>query len=207
MEVLAYEEGKPEIVLGRFEDITRRKELENAYIRQARVNQLILEDALAYGEVDLTDDRVKRLHGIWKCLSGCGEECRYTLLTEQLTKKAVKPEEREALQRAFCRETLVEGFETGRDRISLPYMRMSDGGRMGLVRMEGYLYLSPDNGHVGGLFCLWDIKFYVPHIRVRYHVPQSQVRHMQDIIHPLHIVKYKAFAEVSVAHTLFLKSY
>ena len=47
MEVLAYEEGKPEIVLGRFEDITRRKELENAYIRQARVNQLILEDALA----------------------------------------------------------------------------------------------------------------------------------------------------------------
>ena len=157
MEVLAYEEGKPEIVLGRFEDITRRKELENAYIRQARVNQLILEDALAYGEVDLTDDRVKRLHGIWKCLSGCGEECRYTLLTEQLTKKAVKPEEREALQRAFCRETLVEGFETGRDRISLPYMRMSDGGRMGLVRMEGYLYLSPDNGHVGGLFCLWDM--------------------------------------------------
>ena len=60
LEVLSYEEGCPEIVLGRFEDITRLKELENAYIRQARVNQLLLEDSLAHAEVDLTGDRVMR---------------------------------------------------------------------------------------------------------------------------------------------------
>ena len=36
---------------------TRLKELENAYIRQARVNQLLLEDSLAHAEVDLTGDR------------------------------------------------------------------------------------------------------------------------------------------------------
>lgn len=158
LEVLAYEEGSPEIVLGRIEDISRLKELENAYIRQARVNRLILEDTLAYGEADLTEDRVGRLHGSWKRYIGFGEDLSYSQLARELENRSVKPEDRVGFWKKFARESLLEQFESGRKRISMQYTRLFEEDRLHRVRLDAYLYQDPASGHVCGTYCLRDME-------------------------------------------------
>lgn len=156
LEVLSYEEGCPEIVLGRFEDITRLKELENAYIRQARVNQLLLEDSLAHAEVDLTGDRVMRLYGNWKRCLGHMEEHSYSRLLNMLEYKGVKPEDRKDFRLYFDRESLLARFEAGRHRVSMNYRRLFDGDRLRHVQLAVYMYQEPAGNHIFGVFCLLD---------------------------------------------------
>ena len=156
LEVLSYEEGCPEIVLGRFEDITRLKELENAYIRQARVNQLLLEDSLAHAEVDLTGDRVMRLYGNWKRCLGHMEEHSYSRLLNMLEYKGVKPEDRKDFRLYFDRESLLARFEAGRHRVSMNYRRLFDGDRLRHVQLAVYMFQEPAGNHIFGVFCLLD---------------------------------------------------
>ncbi|MEQ2424049.1 EAL domain-containing protein [Enterocloster hominis (ex Hitch et al. 2024)] len=156
LEVLSYEEGCPEIVLGRFEDITRLKELENAYIRQARVNQLLLEDSLAHAEVDLTGDRVMRLYGTWKRYLGHLEEHSYSKLLNLLENKSVKPEDRKDFKLYFDRESLLARFEAGRHRVSMNYRRLFEGDRLRRVQLAVYMYQEPASNHIFGVFCLLD---------------------------------------------------
>lgn len=158
LEVLACEEGSPEIVLGRIEDISRLKELENAYIKQARVNRLILEDTLAYGEVDLTGDKVGRLHGSWKRYMGFGDNLSYSQMAHELENRSVKPEDREGFWEKFARESLLEQFENGRKRISMQYTRLFEEDKLHRVRLDAYLYRDPASGHVCGTYCLRDME-------------------------------------------------
>lgn len=154
LEILAYEEERPELVLGRIEDIARQKELESAYLRQARVNQLILEDTMAYGEADLTDDRTGRLHGTWKRYTGSDEKSSYSLLAGELERCSVKPEYRAKFHEMFTGEHLITQFEAGKSHVSMQYQSMFEGDKLRKVQLDVYLYQDPDTEHVWGVFCL-----------------------------------------------------
>lgn len=158
LEILSYEDGNPEIVLGRFENISRLKELENAYIRQAKVNQLLLEDSLAYGEADLTGDRVIKLHGTWKRYLGYTENRNYSLLSRTLEQKTVKPEDRERFRDTFDRDSLLAQFEEGHSKVSMQYRRLFEGDRLRRVQLDVYLYQDSPAGHICGVFCLLDME-------------------------------------------------
>lgn len=152
LEALSYEDGVPEIVLGRLEDISRLKELENAYIRQARMNRLILEDSLAYGDADLTDDKIGSLYGTWKRFVGYAKNRSFSQLSMELKEKSVSPANRTEFQNSFDRERLLEQFEAGRNRVSMQYQRLFEGDMLRRVQLDAYLYTDPSTGHICAVF-------------------------------------------------------
>ena len=65
------------------------------------------------------------------------------------------------------------------------------------TRLRGHILLCPQQPGHGPV----NIKFHILHILVCHHVPQPQLRHMQDILYPVHIMKYKAFGEILIFHS------
>lgn len=160
LEIMAYENNVPEIALGRLIDISRQKEIENAYIREVRMKQLVLEDALAYGEVDLTEDKVRRLSGRWKPSQGYAEDNGYNSLARELAEQSVKPEDREIHERTFSRENLLNQFSRGSHKVSLQYRRLMGNDKLRWVQNDTYLFTDPEEGHVFGFYILRDIDEY-----------------------------------------------
>lgn len=157
LEAMVYESDMPGIILGRVQDISRQKELENAYTKVRRVNQRLLEGMLAYGEVDLTADKVMGLSGKWKEYQPMTQRCAYGLLMKRMVSETVKPEHREEFIRVCDREHLLERFKEGEHKVCLEYRRLMGDDMMRWVRVEVYIYTDPGENHVCALFCMRDI--------------------------------------------------
>ena len=160
LEIMAYEGDLPGIVLGRIQDISRQKELEQAYMKSRRVNQFLLEGMLAYGDADLTEDRVTGASGKWREIREAAAGCSYSCFVQKMAEETVKPEHREEFLRTFNRTGLLQKYDDGECRTALEYRRLMGHDMLCWVRVELYMYMDPAGDHVRAFFCMKDIHRY-----------------------------------------------
>lgn len=160
LEIMAYEHDIPGIVLGRIQDISRQKELEQAYVRSRRVNQLLLDDVLAYGDADLTEDKVMGASGKWREIREAAVGCSYSSFVQKMAEETVKPEHREEFSRTFDRNSLMQKYNDGECKVTLDYRRLMEHDMLRWVRVEFYMYRNHTGDHVRVFFCMKDIDRY-----------------------------------------------
>ena len=157
LEVTGSEEGSPEIILGRLDDISKQKAMETAYIRESRLNRALLGNASAYAEADITAGTVERVGGNWMFYEKASETRSYEQMILEGSRRRVYGKDRRKYIEYMDRKSLLAAFRRGSEKLECEYRRLTDQNQVCWVRHTIYLYRDPINGDVMALNCLVSI--------------------------------------------------
>ncbi len=157
LEVTGSEDGSPEIILGRLDDISKQKAMETAYIRASRLNKVLLGAASAYAEVDITEGRVERAGGIWLSYDKATDTSSYEQIIREGARRKIYEEDRPGYLEYMERSSLLDAFRRGSEKLECEYRRLTDQNQVCWVRHTIHLYRDPLSGDVMALNCLVSI--------------------------------------------------
>lgn len=157
LEVTGSEEGRPEIILGRLDDISKQKAVEIAYIREKRLNRAILGDTTAYAEVNLTKNRVERVGGAWNFYDKISESQSYEQIILEGARRKVYSKDRRKYLEFMSAKNLLVSYRRGSEKVEAEYRRMTEQSDQCWFRHTIHLYRDSQSGNVMALNCLTSI--------------------------------------------------
>lgn len=145
------------ILLGILMDITNYRETEFSYIREAQYYQAVMSEAAAYGEVDVTENRIIRCGGVWTIYNEIVDSMTYGDLLFSFIDKVVHPMDREWYKKQASPENLLRAHEAGEECISLEFRRILEQNQMVWMEFTANLFVDSLTGHLMAILHLKNI--------------------------------------------------
>lgn len=147
---------KPARAIGILQDITREKEAELRYEREARYRNLTVQDAALYYEVDLTEKRY--LVGHEKVSANSKEPSDdYEVVTKLLIEHFVAKEDKEYVYSNISWESLLKTYQSGERKSVFQYRRTMPNGNECWVECTYYLFMETHSNNIQGICYIRDI--------------------------------------------------
>lgn len=143
--------------VGMFCDITEQHKTAQSYLTETLLYQNILSEQTAYGELDVTEDRIERMGGLWRLYNEIINKVTYSELIEEFINKVVLPEDRKHYLEVMQRENFIQSFHNGIDRLTCDFRRIVEQNKMVWMRLQVYLARDPLTKHIVALLCIKDV--------------------------------------------------
>lgn len=144
-------------ILGVMEDVTQQKEVSLNYLRETEFYQAILSEKDAYGQLDVTEDRLLKMGGIWNLYNEIINKVSYSQIIEQFINKVVHPDDRKHYLELMQRDNFLESLDNGIDRLGCEFRRIVEQNKMMWMEIHIHLFRDPFTNHVFGLLYLKNI--------------------------------------------------
>lgn len=144
-------------VIGTVEDVTQQKEAALEYMHTAQFFQSLLTDNDAYGQVDITENRIMRVGGMWNLYNELINDVSYSDLFDAFIDKVVHPDDRKHYKEFMRCSNFIESLDNGIDKLGCEFRRIVDQNKMMWMQMSTHLFRDPLSGHVFGLLYLKNI--------------------------------------------------
>lgn len=142
---------------GVLEDITEHKELAMAYLGDTQFYYALLSEKDAYCHVDLTDDVIHKVGGLWNLYSEVIGTQSYTQIVETFIERVVHPNDRAHYADLMRRENFISSLENGIDRLGCEFRRIVEQNRMAWMELSVHLLKDQVTHHVLALISLKNI--------------------------------------------------
>lgn len=143
--------------IGIFEDITQYKEAIRSYLTEAQFYQAILSEQDAYGHIDVTENRVLRIGGIWHLYNEIIDKVTYSQLISEFIKKVVHPDDRKHYLEIMQCENFITSLNSGIDRLGCEFRRIVDQNKMVWMQLSVHLFQDSLTGHIYALLYIKNI--------------------------------------------------
>lgn len=144
-------------LVGIFENITARRNTAQNYLNETRLYQSVLNDHDAHGQLNITEDRITKVGGLWRLYNEVIDKITYSELIDQFIRKVVHTDDRKFYSEFMSRENFLNSYKNGIDKLTCDFRRIAEQNKM--VWMQVKVYLSPDpvTGHLLGLLFVKNI--------------------------------------------------
>lgn len=137
------ENGRAPYVIGVFTNVTTEKEAALNYLYEALFYQAVLSNQNAYGHVNVTEDRLMRVGGMWAEYNDSINDKSYSELFKQTSDKMVHPDERAQYWGMACRENLLESYENGISSLGCEFRRVVSSNKMIWMSITIHMFEDP----------------------------------------------------------------
>ncbi len=144
-------------VVGTLEYITQQKESTRNYLNETQFFQALLSEQDAYGQLDVTEDRITRVGGIWNLYNEILDKVSYTQLITEFIEKVVHVEDRKHYLEIMQCSNFIQSLNNGIDRLGCQFRRIVDQNKLCLMQLNVNLFRDPFTQHVMALLCIKNI--------------------------------------------------
>ena len=144
-------------VVGIWEDITREREAARNYLNETQFYQAMLSEKAAYAQVDVTEDRITRIGGMWNLYNEIIDQVTYSQLIQQFINKVVHPEDRKHYLEVMQCSNFTQSLDSGIDRLGCEFRRIVDQNKMMWMELSVFLFRDPLTRHIQALLTIKNI--------------------------------------------------
>lgn len=144
-------------VVGIFEDVTEQKEAVRRYLNETQFYQAMLSEKDAYAQLDVTEDRITRIGGMWNLYNEIIDKVTYSELIEQFVNKVVHPEDRKHYLETMQCSNYIQSLENGIDTLGCEFRRIVEQNKMMWMQFTVHLFRDPLTHHVLALLYIKNI--------------------------------------------------
>lgn len=145
------------VITAIFNNITAEKEATLNYLNEALFYRAIINFQDAYGHVDLTEDRILRVGGLWNPYNEWINEITYTALFQKFVYKIVHIEDRVQYAEILNCQNLYQAYQNGITHLSCEFRRIVEQNKMVWMSISLELFENPLNHHLMVLLYLKNI--------------------------------------------------
>lgn len=183
-EILDKKDAK--IVFGVVENIEKEKELMFQYVNEAQYFQAMLSKQEAYGQIDVSEDKIIKVGGIWSVYNEIIGTITFTDLAQGFIEKVVHQEDRAYYSELMRCDNFSSSFANGITYFEGEFRRIVKQNKMVWIKIFIHLFRNPINDHVMGLLYLRDINEQKRRELSAYH--QNEVENKNRIQNRKHIL-------------------
>lgn len=149
--------NEPVRAIGILQDITREKEAEQQYEREARYREVTVRDAIFHYEADLTQQRF--LEGHEQLVKAYATEPTddFNTIVGFMLNYMVYKEDRDLVRSYIELDILLRSYKEGTTKAAFSYRREIGGGKLSWVECTLYLYEDEESGNIRTIGYLKDI--------------------------------------------------
>lgn len=118
------EKDEASLIIGSIENISQLKEMEIAYIKEAKFYHSILKEVTAYTEVNLSKNELLRSGGDWSMYYKYTEKMSYSQIAIEHCLKNIYKEDIETCANIINRNTLLEKYNSGETTIKTEFRKI-----------------------------------------------------------------------------------
>lgn len=145
------------VVFGVVENIDKEKDLMFRYVNEAQYFQAMLSKQEAYGQIDVSEDRIIKVGGLWSVYNEIINSITFTQLAQGFIEKVVHPEDRGYYGDLMRCDNFKDSFENGVTYFEGEFRRIVQQNKMVWIKIFIHLFRNPINNHIMGLLYLRDI--------------------------------------------------
>lgn len=149
--------GSGEYAIGILEDITQQKEAARSYLNETQFYQAMLSEKDAYAQVDITEDHITRIGGMWNLYNEVKDKMPYSKLTKEFINKVVHPEDRKHYIELMERSNFIESLENGIDKLGCEFRRIVEQNKMMWMELSIHLFKDSFTHHILALIYIKNI--------------------------------------------------
>lgn len=138
-------------------DITEHKELTMTYLNETQFYYAMLGESAAYAHVDVTDDALTKVGGMWALYNELIEKITFTELFTTFVGRVVHPDDRDHYTAVMNCKNFIESIENGIDQLRCEFRRIGDQNKMVWMELTVHLLKDPMTHHVLGLLRIKNI--------------------------------------------------
>lgn len=142
---------------GILEDISREKEALLNYLNETQFFQSMLSEKDAYAQLDVTEDRLLRVGGMWNLYNEIIQTVSYSSLFGEFVNKVVHPDDRKHYFELMQCRNFEESWANGIDRLGCEFRRIVEQNKMMWMELKVHLFQEPLTGHLLALFYIKNI--------------------------------------------------
>ena len=139
------------------EDISREKETLLNYLNETRFYQSMLSEKDAYAQLDVTEDRLIRVGGMWNLYNEIIHTVSYSSLFEEFVNKVVHPDDRKHYFELMQCRNFEQSWANGIDRLGCEFRRIVEQNKMMWMELKVHLFQEPMTRHLFALFYIKNI--------------------------------------------------
>lgn len=143
--------------IGLLENITEEKEISLNYLNETQFYHMLLSEKEAYGQVDITEDRILTVGGIWNLYNEFIGQLSYTHIITEYINKVVHPEDRTHYLELMQCSNFAHSFDNGIQRLGCEFRRILEQNKMVWMELCVHLFRQPITGHLMALIYLSNI--------------------------------------------------
>ena len=144
-------------VYGSLEDITKERKLTLNYLTETQFYHTMLAEKTAYGHLDVTEDRILMVGGLWNLYNELLDTMSYSNLIEEFINKVVHPVDRAHYLELMRRENLFQAYRSGVKRLGCEFRRIVEQNKMEWMELGVCLFEEPMEGHLMALMYIQNI--------------------------------------------------
>lgn len=157
MEVRPADANLDRFVIGIVENITQQKQASLTYLNEAQFYQAMISEKEAFAHMDVDEDRITRIGGMWNLYNEIINKVTYTHLITEFINKVVHPEDRAHYLEVMQCKNFVDSLENGIDRVGCEFRRIVEQNKMMWMQINVHLFRDPFTKHVMALAYLTNI--------------------------------------------------
>lgn len=139
------------------EDITQEKEAARNYLTETQFFQTLLSEKDAYAQIDVTENRITRVGGMWNLYNEVIDKVTYSHLIQEFINKVVHPEDRMHYLEVMQQQNFIQSLENGIDRLGCEFRRIVSQNKMTWMQLNVHLFKDPLTRHVLALLTIKNI--------------------------------------------------
>ncbi|MEG0830035.1 MAG: EAL domain-containing protein [Anaerovoracaceae bacterium] len=148
---------KEKSIIGVFENIDQQKEAAISYLNETQFYQAMLSEKTAYAQLDLTEDKITRIGGLWNGYNQVIDTMGYSQIIKCAIDEVVHPEDCQSYMETANLENLINSFENGITKFSYQFRRISTQNKMAWMEAGLNLFKDHMTNHIIGLAYLNNI--------------------------------------------------
>lgn len=138
-------------------DITEHKELAMAYLNETQFYQALLSEKDAFAHVDVTENTILRIGGMWNLYNELIDRVSYTDIVCTFIDKVVHPDDRVHYRDLMRCENFIESLENGIDQLGCEFRRIVEQNKMAWMELSVHLLRDSTTQHVLALITIKNI--------------------------------------------------
>ena len=149
--------NEKDVIFGVIEDINNEKEMIFKYLNEAQYFQSFVSRQYAYGQVDVSENKVIKFGGNWEVYNEIINKMSYNSLFQDFAKKVVHSEDRIGYENIADMNNLKASYHNGMRYLEYDFRRIVEQNKMVWLRFHIHLFKNPINSHLMALLYLEDI--------------------------------------------------
>ncbi|MEG0366954.1 MAG: diguanylate cyclase, partial [Coprobacillus sp.] len=141
-----------------FFDITSEKEATLRYLHETMYYQAMLSDQDAFGHVDVTDDFILKVGGLWNGYNEIIKHTHFSEIFDEFKMKVVHPDDREQYTEVMSIRNLLTSYANGIIHLGFDFRRIVEKNKMAWVNLSIHLFKNPIDNHIMALMYIKNIQ-------------------------------------------------
>lgn len=138
-------------------DITEHKELAMAYLNETQFYQAVLAERDAYAHVDVTENVILRIGGMWNLYNELIDSMSYTDIVCTFIDRVVHPDDREHYRDLMRCDNFITSLDNGIDQLGCEFRRIVEQNKMAWMQLSVHLLRDSATQHVLALVSIKNI--------------------------------------------------